>query len=466
MANSLVNSIISSMKQYIKGLYPSLFTGEGGIVNDVVISAPAQQLGNMYDSLSVTQNDQAVNSASDTGLSKLASNYSITQKSAVASQGLETFFSNTPITNDINIPAGTLISTSAISASPGTFFITTQAATMYANLSSTYFNPVTNKYEILVPVQASNPGSSGNVSANTIIALVSPISGINGCYNPYDMQGGTDSESPDALRNRIITKNSGINLDNENGLLSLILSQTNVQNALVIGHGQTQRNGWGAVDIYVQGENSRSYSDVFPIFSNSLILTKQPVMLNGIIAVTSSNSGSISSSLYSLTKDTGSYGGSTEGLDKLILSGSVNASYGSIYISYNYNGLIEDLQNLFNMSSYSLLNSDILVRQAIQILIDVTVEIRVISGFDPVVVTADVENVISQFLSQLGIGQTIKQTDIISQILLVPGVSDIDLPFTVFQSDDGTILPDSFNNLEIPFNSYPVGNTITAINVV
>lgn len=454
------------MKQYIKSLYPSLFTGEGGIVNDVVISAPSQQFGNLYDSLSITQNDQAVNLASDTGLNKLASNYSLTQKSAVSSQGVETFFSNTPITNDITIPAGTLISTLSTSASPGTFFVTIQTATMYASLSSTYFNPVTNKYEILVPVQASNPGSSGNVSSNTIIALISPISGINGCYNPYDMSGGMDSESPDALRNRIITKNSGINLDNANGLLSLVLSQSNVQNALVVGHGQTQRNGWGAVDIYVQGENSRSYSDAFPVFSNTLTLTKQPVLLNGIIAVISSNSGSISSSLYSLTKDTGSYGGSTEGLDKLILSGSVDASYGSIYISYNYNGLIEDLQNLFNMSNYSLLNSDVLVRQAIQILIDVTVKIRVVSGFDPVVVTADVENVISQFLSQLGIGQTIKQTDIISQILLVPGVSDIDLPFTVFQSDDGTILPDSFNNLEIPFNSYPVGNTITAINVV
>ena len=466
MANSLVSSIIASMRQYIKNLYPSLFTGEGGILNDVVISAPSQQIGNLYDQLTIVQNDQAVETASDTGLNSLSSNFSITAKPAVSSQGIETFFSNNPLTNNITIPAGTLVSTIATTASPGTFFITVQTVTMYASLSSTYFNPVTNKYEIQTLIQASNPGSAGNVAANTIIALVNPISGINGCYNPYDMSGGVDTESPDSLRSRIITKSSGINLDSVNGLLSLIEAQTGVQNALVVGHGQTQRKGWGAVDIYVQGETSRPYSEVFSIFSNSLTLIKQPVLLNGITSVLSSNSGSIGSNFYSLSKDSGSYGGSIEGRDQLILSESINSSYGSIYVSYNYNGLIEDLQNLFTMSNYSLLNSDILVRQAVQILIDVTLNIKILSGFDPTVVIADVESVISQFLSQLGIGQTIKQTDIVSQVLLVPGISDIELPFTTFQSDDGTILPDSFNNLEIPYNSYPVANIITAINVV
>lgn len=466
MASSIVSSIINQMRQYIKNLYPSMSTSEGTILNDVVISAPAQQIGNQYDQLAIVQNDQAVNTASDTGLNKMASNFTLLSKSATPSQGQIIFYSNTPPSNDITINTGTLVSTLSSTAAPGTFFTTLQTATMYANLASTYFNPATNKYELSILATASSPGSAGNVAAGTIIALITPISGINGCYNPNDMVGGTDLESPDALRTRIITKNQGINLDSANGLLSLILAQTGVQDATVVGHGQTQRDSWGAVDIYVQGVNSRSYSDVFPTFSNNLTLTKQPVLLNGIISVLSSNSGSISDSYYTLIKDSGSYGGSVEGLDYVALSGSVNMSYGSIYVNYNYNGLIEDLQNLFIMSSNSLLNNSILVRQAIEILIDVTVQIKVITGFDPVVVIANVENAISIFLSQLGIGQQIKQTDLVSQILTIPGVYDIDLPFTVFQSDDGKILPDSFNNLDIPFNAYPVGNTIIAINVV
>lgn len=55
-----------------------------------------------------------------------------------------------------------------------------------------------------VPVEAVVPGVNGNVDAGTITRLVSPIAGVTGVTNLYAMSGGMDTESDAQLRGRYL----------------------------------------------------------------------------------------------------------------------------------------------------------------------------------------------------------------------------------------------------------------------
>lgn len=55
-----------------------------------------------------------------------------------------------------------------------------------------------------VPVAALDSGSQGNVLANNVSVLVSPISGVSAVSNPSAITGGADVESDEDLRDRVL----------------------------------------------------------------------------------------------------------------------------------------------------------------------------------------------------------------------------------------------------------------------
>jgi len=92
------------------------------------------------------------------------------------------------------------------------------------------------------------------------------------------------------------------------------------------------------------------------------------------------------------------------------------------------------------------------------------VSIRIASGFTQDTVASNVRTALSNYISSLTIGTVVKQSALEEIILNTAGVTDCKTPLTLV-SDDGTIPPDSFNNLNLPPMAYPVANTIT-VNVV
>lgn len=456
--------IVNSMVSYIKGVKPFLDTSEGTITNDVIISAPSQEIAKLYNEMDIVSRSQNIYTAPDSALRGHGGNLGLLKRSSRQSKGYVRFFTFTPLLNDIVIAAGTVISTVPTSNNSSQQFLTTTTTTMYSSLSSTYLNPDTSAYEIEVPVISINPGLDSIVGSRTIISLITPIAGINGCYNLSPTFGGSDEEDIEDFRRRIALKWKGSSLGTVSGLLSDVLVYADdVIDAMVVGHEDIDRMDSGAVDVYIKGTRVGSFQEIFNTFDmtyGDLILEKQPVIETFPTSVISSESGIINTTEYYIEKDTGHYRNSVRGKDMIKWNTPLPSSSGSLTINYSYNSLITDLQTYFEREDKRVQNVDILIKWAIEVPIDVTVLLKTYSGYDESNVILEVQNEVALFFNSLNIGEEVQQADIARVILNVNGVDDLFLPFTLFKSSDGEIVPNVFNNLVLPINSYAVGGNI------
>ena len=466
------SNIIADMRSYIRGIYPSAQTHEGSILNDIVIAAPARELALLYEKNQLVSEDQSIETASQSGLEKWGSNLNKYQKPAIPATGTVTFFSNTAPTTDITIAANVIVSTRAGVGVTAQQFRTIRKVVMYNVLSPSYLNPSTGKYEISVEVEAMVPGTEGVVGAYTIDSIQGTLIGVNGVYNATATSGGEASETTTEFSQRLASTFTGTILGTEDGYLTEVLANENVVSATVVGHGDTGREFYNAVDIYYKGNNLRYYTDVFNIpqgiTTTDLVLTKQPVISGSIQTIIYGSTGSIIGPVptHTFVRDTSLYGGSIYGQDKLVFSPALSPNLGTAYVVYTYNALSEELQNLFTKTNKDLLNVDVLVKAATQILIDMDLDVTILSGYDPVVVTLEIQNTIAVFLDSLDIGEELQMADVAREVLNVAGVDDVLLPFTTFRSSDSTILPGADNNLVIPSNAYPTANIINVNTVV
>jgi uncharacterized phage protein gp47/JayE len=463
MARSFTD-IVNSMIAFITNANPTIDTSEGTPVNDIVISAPAAEMANLYQTSENVSLAQSPLTANDDDLVKRAYDLNLVQKQARSARGSITFFSRTLPVSDVLIPVGSAVSTSAALTTASLSFITTRAVTMYAVLGANYLNPNTGVYEISTDIQAVTAGTAGNAGANTINTVTNPLSGIDGCYNASTVEDGEDVESSASLAARISTRISGNVLGTEDGILEVVLAQEGVDAATVIAHGQTGRDAFGAIDVYVKGTTTRFQQDTFNYGLSptpNLLLTRQPVLLSGVTAVLSSVSGSVSTTQWSLVKDTGTYGGSILALDSVNWTAPFYDSNDTLTVQYSYNGLVEDLQNLFTQTNVDPLNTSLLIKWAIQTPINITANISIAPGFDSTSVINQAQIDINTYLGTLSIGDPIIQSDIAGIIINEPGVTDVQLPFATFQSADNSIFPDSIGNLILPSYAYPSGGTIT-----
>lgn len=108
-------------------------------------------------------------------------------KEALKAGGVVKFTAVTAPTSDIVIPVNTIVETN-----DGIGFVTTEEGVLLTG------QVITDS----IPVRAQVEGSSGNVSAFTIINIVTSISGIDGVTNLTPTTGGQDAESEDDQRER------------------------------------------------------------------------------------------------------------------------------------------------------------------------------------------------------------------------------------------------------------------------
>ena len=90
------------------------------------------------------------------------------------------------------IPEGTHVSTHSTDNAPAVFFKTTQEAEIGLDGS------------VDVPIEAVEPGASGNVAADAIILLAEPVPGVTAVINNEATTGGLDEEDDESYRNRIL----------------------------------------------------------------------------------------------------------------------------------------------------------------------------------------------------------------------------------------------------------------------
>ena len=113
---------------------------------------------------------------------------SLERKPALPAQGTVRFTAGEAAQSDRSIPQGTVCMTAGLVR-----FATTQAAVLPAGALT-----------VDVPVQALEPGTAGNVSAQTVVSMAVAPMGIASCTNPQAFAGGADGEGDEELRARIL----------------------------------------------------------------------------------------------------------------------------------------------------------------------------------------------------------------------------------------------------------------------
>jgi len=304
MALPTFSQILSNMLSFLQASRPDIATQTGSVVNDVVCSTVANELSpengttdtGVYPAIQYVQNVQAfvANAAtiSMADLDAIGNNYGMTRLPGTQATGIVTFRIRNYTTSSpiVSVPSGTTVSTLSTSASPAVSFATTATVTFIPSLAPSYFNPVTGFYEQSTTIIAQTIGTVGNVSVNTITSLVGPGIGIDAVTNTAITSGGTNVESNVQFAGRIQIKLEGNNVGTPNGIKSLVETNPNVIQALVVGPNDPNppsRNQYGgSVNVYIRGQIPVTVTETFTYSttgSQQYILLNQPALSVGSV---------------------------------------------------------------------------------------------------------------------------------------------------------------------------------------
>jgi uncharacterized phage protein gp47/JayE len=163
---------------------PQLDTSIGTSVRKI-IDVFAEQLAAAYVDQHLANYTFDLNSKSGADLDDFVLMFGFTRFQAQRAVGVTTFARTSAATQDYQIPVGTQLATVT-----GTlvYFATTTPAVL-----------ATGQTSVDVPIQAVVGGTSGNLAAQTLTALASPVDGIMSVTNNSPTTGGTDFETDDQL---------------------------------------------------------------------------------------------------------------------------------------------------------------------------------------------------------------------------------------------------------------------------
>ncbi|MGN0478869.1 MAG: baseplate J/gp47 family protein [Hominenteromicrobium sp.] len=162
----------------------------------------------------------------------------LARKPAVRAKGTLTFSRGTPLTYDVEIPCGTVCAASGAAAE----FETTEAAVLAAG-----------ELSVTAAAQAVTGGRAFNAAVHAVDTLVTPPAGIESVRNDTAFSGGSDEESDDALRRRLLASYSVLpNGANSETYRRAALQIPGVEHVNVV----PRANGIGTVAVYLYGDRA------------------------------------------------------------------------------------------------------------------------------------------------------------------------------------------------------------------
>lgn len=371
--------------------------------------------------------EDVISAALSRAIERIGSNFGLNRRPAVVSKGLVLVFRSSPPSRPISVPAGKKFFAPTLNQE--------YAATDTVNITSMTFDAILNKFVSAVPVQSVNTGLSTVAAAGQISVIRESITDIEGVTNEEPVTGGRDEESDRDFSSRIKTALSASNIGTKSGYRLLLLSLDDIKDASIVGAGDPlmarDLGDGGSVDAYI--------TDTIPVqISETSLLGVNTVDLSGVGAGPWVFTGSrqplinnvdlISPPADFITKDSTVFAGSVRAKDTIEFVADPTGST----ITYFVNDNVNRTQVFLDDPERKILGSDVLVKEAITVLVNIVFRLVVSSGFSKSVVQANVQNAVTQLISTLGIGVGLEQSDVLRVITNVTGVDRVDLPMTRF----------------------------------
>ena len=197
---------------------------------------------------------------------RLASNLGIKRRLGNTARGEVVFFSRTLPTFDLVVPIGQVIT------GGGVRFRTLQSGVISVEEAPSFYNPLTRRYEIIIPVQSLTVGLSGNLASGQITSGA-PL-GLS-VTNTSPTFGGSSRETNQELTSRAMTYISSVDVGTRAGYERVARESAGVEGYEVISADNEymlRDNGLGGkVDIWVRGEVLSNVTDVYAPSYQSLL---------------------------------------------------------------------------------------------------------------------------------------------------------------------------------------------------
>ncbi len=432
------SEIRNSLKKNIAYENPQIDLTSGNVATDLGVNAFSDELSAVYTESERVRQLYLLDSTyfTDAEADKLAASYGIYRLVPTAATGTVTFCTTSlPSAGaQYTIPVGTTVTTSGENTTVKQY---TTTATGVID-ATTPLNPNTNYYEVLIPVQATSTGSGNNVGAGAINQLSSSISGVSAVYNENAIVNGTDQETTEDLIERVKLKLRGFVYGTAASYLAKVFEDPRVLDAKVVDpNSEFSTRGPGSIDIYVLASEVGTYTQLVTEKTQTVYLTKTPVIANASVIVTYDDGSVADPTTYSIVRDdTSIYSGSSRAKDRLVWNTEhfnntvVMKDYYTI--AYSYNRLVGDLETTFTSEDYNIITSDVLVKTTYQVNAAMDFDIVTLPGFDGATVRNSVINGIQQFVNNFKLDQDLRQSDIIGIVEDVDGIDYVILPMRQF----------------------------------
>jgi uncharacterized phage protein gp47/JayE len=282
-----LEEVILSMLDFLRLAQPDANLNPGSVIRDTMVDLPATMIAQLYDELRSSAGFQAIISAGGTDLDKIARNYGLSRNTGTTSRGVAVLTTNT-LDSNISIPVNSLFvarNGQRFRATSDTLIDAARPNLYRSNAvrlsSDLQLAGILDQFAVEVPVQAVAPGVAGRIGQFQLIGHNIP--GISNVTNVVSFSNGSNIESDDAFRARILAVFRGANTGTESAYLSIVDADQRVISSSLIGPGNPlmTRDGTitsedeldnltiissgtgGKADILVQGSDLQRNSESF-----------------------------------------------------------------------------------------------------------------------------------------------------------------------------------------------------------
>ena len=445
------NTVTVQLQQSLQAIQPDVDTQKGPLKrlfidpHATVIVNERTQIDRLVNLFTLQRVDSILTSEQDAQVSAFSGMGRFQGRKA---HGFATFWTrSTPIGN-VTINIGVQISDSTASL---IYQVTQQVVIPTASIPQ-FYNPLTQRYEFLVPIEAVTIGADYEVSNGRITRILSPVDGIDGVINNSDITDGLGVEANDSLDARFRKRLEGQSLGTKGGLISEIVNIPGVRDVAIVTPADydlfSRRTDKPALDLYVFGDVETTDSASFTVTSGKQFTLPSHV-ITSILSVTLDGEPVAD---YAFIKDTSVLSGSVDEVD--IIELRAQPDVGSVVVvKFTYNSLLETVQaRADNFGDFAYFGVDTLVYAAVAVPMTVAYNFTMLSSFDKASIMQALQNETLSYMNPQNFVSVMQPEAFIANLQKnVPSAIQIDLlTFTTKNSSTVPIQTVQFTKVQYP----------------
>jgi len=430
--------LLSEVRRFLRNVRPDIDTSPNSVVSNLVLF-PASISGKLiFSQLDIVQELQVISTLTGEDLDEEAGNYALTRKSGRRSRGSAVFFTSTAPTADLEIPAGTLVSTVTFNLTQQVTYRTVATRTMPGGIGATpFFHSDTQRYETdPVPIEAVEIGTKGNIGEARISSVQGAVAGIEGVYNPDAVTGGTDRESDQVLRERVLRRARGRERNIRRGLESYLVNNFDFFDARVLRTDDTQSERANGIDAFVIDDSLAEITQTFihdptlDVYGLGAQVERSRVAkpMLAVLIVRGEAAGTLSEGThYEVERDSTSIlRFSMRALERLRIlpAGHVALSEGEVFtVTYSFASEVSRAQIDIDTPENQILTANPLVKRGIRFGVEMRAAVTFFGGVDIEVESEKIRLALSLFFDLFRLGDPIQVSDVI--VVIQTGVSGV-----------------------------------------